>query len=190
MLFSERLTEQEEIEAKSSGREEMLDLLLCDFRAAFPDLTFELQLDAKIINAQAVRLGGKRIVTVYGGLAHHPRLGLESLTFILLHETGHHLAEGCRSRNDPSLACECRADHWATTTGAEKLELKSGRCLQLLVAIRELDEIMPARQNSGRKYSERVTTKSCWAKGWTSRSRALLEQVLPPTTKGCCISYI
>ena len=89
--------------------------LLCN-RKTFPDLTFQVLLDSSMINAMALRLHDKRNVTICGGLALHPRLATNSLTFILLHETGHHLAEGCRLPRDPALACECAADHWAATT--------------------------------------------------------------------------
>jgi hypothetical protein len=111
MLFCDRLSEQEVLEAKAANRESILETLLNDFRKAFPDLTFELQLDFTIINAQAMKLLDKPTITIYGGLALHPRLGAESLTLILLHEVGHLLAKGCRSGRDPSLACECASDH-------------------------------------------------------------------------------
>ena len=55
MLFCDRLSEQEVREAKTADRASLLELLLGDFRKAFPDLTFELQLDFAIINAQARR---------------------------------------------------------------------------------------------------------------------------------------
>ena len=69
MLFCDRLSEQEMREAKTADRASLLELLLGDFRKAFPDLTFELQLDFAIINAQALNRK-KPIVTIYGGLAH------------------------------------------------------------------------------------------------------------------------
>ena len=52
MLFCDRLSERELLEAKAADREGMLEMLLNDFRKAFPDLTFELQLDFTIVNAQ------------------------------------------------------------------------------------------------------------------------------------------
>jgi len=85
MLFSDRLSEQEMLEAKGARRQDLLDILLNDFRKAFPDLEFEPQLDFSIINAQAFTLGDKRIVAIFGGLALHPKLGAEALTFITLH---------------------------------------------------------------------------------------------------------
>jgi len=146
MLFCDHLSEQEVLEAKAANRERILEMLLNDFRMAFPDLTFELQLDFTIINAQAMKLKDKPTVTIYGGLALHPRLGAESLTFILLHEVGHHLAEGCRSGRDPTLACECASDYWAVTVGRDRLLQKSGRDIRMRVALEELNQVMSPRQ--------------------------------------------
>ncbi len=142
MLFCDRLSEQEVLEAKAANRENVLEMLLDDFRKAFPDVTFELQLDFTIINAQAMRLQDKPTVIIYGGLALHPRLGAELLTFIILHEVGHHLAGGCRSARDRSLACECASDYWAATLGADALLQKSGRRLRMRAALEELSRVM------------------------------------------------
>jgi peptidase M48-like protein len=189
MLFSDRLSEQEALEAKQAGRERLLEMLVADFRKTFPDLTFQVLLDSSMINAMASRLQDKRNVTVYGGLALHPRLAANSLAFILLHETGHHLAEGCRLVRDPALACECAADHWAATTGANLLQQRSGRCLRLDAAVQELSVIMTTRQKSNKRYARKHSTSACWAKTWTFRSTALLKQTRPPTNVGCCVAY-
>jgi hypothetical protein len=190
MLFCDRLYEREVLKANRTDRETLLNMLLCDFRNAFPDLSFELQLNFRIINAQALKLQDRRIVTIYGGLALHPKLGAESLSFIILHEAGHHLAEGCRSRHDPSLACECAADYWAATIGADRLQLRLGRRLHLAVATGELDHVMRPRQMSDRGYTKSTSTSGCWAREWSSRRRALLQGVRPPTSEGCCITYV
>src|SRR5215218_10350589 len=187
MLFSDRLTEQEVLEAKGPHSEELLDALLCDFRSSFPDLTFELQLGFRIIEAQALQLQDKRTVTLYGGLALHPRLGQDALTFILLHESGHHLAEGCPLPRDPSLACQCSADYWATTTGAETLKRKPGRCLRMSAVIIELNTVISPSHKSGGKYTGAGSTSGCWANGWPSRRQALFDQARPPAVPGCCI---
>ena len=189
MLFSDRLSEQEAMEAKQAGREGLLEMLVSDFRKTFPDLTFQVLLDSSMINAMASRLHDKRNVTIYGGLALHPRLAANSLTFILLHETGHHLAEGCRLVRDPALACECAADHWAATTGANLLQQRSGRCLRLDAAVLELSVIMSTRQKLNKRYARKPSTSACWAKTWTFRSAALLKQTRPPTNAGCCVTY-
>jgi hypothetical protein len=187
MLFSNRLSQQEML--KGPNRRALLDRLLNDFRKAFPDLTFDLQLDFSIINAQAHTLGDKRVVTLYGGVALHPKLRAESLTFIILHETGHHLAKGCRSKRDPSLACECAADHWALTVGRNTLLKKSGRRLRLKVALEELDQVMGSGQSRRDRYTKKASTFGCWAEGWFLRSRALFERAQPPMIKGHCITY-
>jgi hypothetical protein len=190
MLFCDRLSEQEVLEAKAANREGMLEILLNDFRKAFPDLTFELQLDFRIVNAQAMRLQDKPTVIIYGGLALHPRLGAESLTFIILHEVGHHLAEGCRSARDRFWACECASDHWAVTVGTDVLLQKSGRHLRIRAALEELNQVMSPRQPSKGMYTKRTSTTGCWARGWSLRSRALLERAHSPTITGCCITYV
>jgi hypothetical protein len=190
MLFCDRLSQEQLFEAKASDRENLLERLLEDFRKAFPELTFELQLDFRIINAQALKLEDRCIVSIYGGLALHPRLGANSLAFILLHEVGHHLAQGCRSRRDPSLACECAADHWAVTVGTDRLLQRSGRHLQMRVALQELNHIMSPRQPSQAKYTASGSTSGCWAQRWSSRHRALVQRARPPTISGSCISYI
>jgi hypothetical protein len=190
MLLCARLSEQEVLQAKAANREGILETLLSDFRKAFPDLTFELQLDFTIINAQAMRLPDEPTVTIYGGLALHPRLGPESLTLILLHEVGHHLAEGCRSGREPSLACECASDHWAVTVGKDILLQKSGRNLGMQAALAELDQVMSPRQPSKGRYSKRTSTSHCWAGGWLVRRRALLERTKSPAVAGCCITYV
>jgi hypothetical protein len=190
MLFSGRLSEREMLEGKGAKRRTLLDSLINDFRKAFPDLIFELRLDFSIINAQAFRLGDKRVVALYGGLGFHPRLGIETLTFIILHEIGHHVAKGCRSKRDPSLACECASDHWAVTAGADKLLKKSGRRLRLRAALTELDQIMGPRQAQKDGYTKRASTFGCWAEGWPLRSSALFERIQPPTIEGHCITHV
>jgi len=190
MLFSGRLSEQEVREAKRTNRQSVLEIILDDFRKAFPNLTFELQLDFTIINAQAIKLEDKSTVTLYGGLALHPRLGANSLTFILLHEVGHHLATGCRSGRDPSLACECASDCWAATAGMNTLLEKSGRSLQMRTALEELNRLMSPIQPEKGGYTKRIASSACWATEWHLRRRALLEQAQSPTNSGCCITYI
>jgi hypothetical protein len=189
MLFGDRLSEQEVLEAKAADRESLLDRLLRDFRKAFPDLTFEFQLDFLGINALAMRLQDSRNVTIYGGLALHPKLKADSLTFILLHESGHHLAEGCRLVRDPSLACECAADYWALTKGADQLRQRSGRHLDIAAAVAELSAVMSTGQALKSSYAKGRSSSICWTQTWILRSRALHERTPPPTDIGCCFSY-
>src|SRR5258706_16174848 len=113
MLFSERLSEREMLEAKDANRETLLDNLLNDFRKAFPELTFELRLDFAIVNAQAIPLKDNRIVAIYGGLWLHPNIGAQGLTLFILHQAGHHLSKGCRAIINPLPPLACAADRRA-----------------------------------------------------------------------------
>jgi hypothetical protein len=88
------------------------------------------------------------------------------------------------------LACECAADYWAATVGSDSLLQGSDRRLHLDVAIEELNQVMSPRQLSKRKYTKKTSPSDCWAREWSSRSRALFERARPPTIKGCCISYV
>jgi hypothetical protein len=186
MFFCSRLPEEDAVRAREAGREKLLQLLISDMHCAFPDLTFELRLNFRIINAQALRLPGKRIVILYGGLALHPDLAANSLALILLHEAGHHSASGCRLSCDPSLACECAADHWAATSGAETLLQRSGRQLSLEAAISELRRVIMPRQSGGDKYTKKTAASVCWAADWELRSRALLKRSRPPSALRRC----
>ena len=186
MFFCSRLPEEDAVRAREAGREKLLQLLISDMRCAFPDLTFELRLNFRIINAQALRLPGKRIVILYGGLALHPDLAANSLVLILLHEAGHLSASGCRLSCDPSLACECAADHWAATSGAETLLQKSGRQLSLEAAVAELQRVIMPRQSVGEKYTKKTAASVCWAADWELRSRALLKRSRPPSALRRC----
>jgi hypothetical protein len=190
MLFSDRLSDLEVLEAKAASRDNLSEMLVGDFRKAFPELTYELRLDFKTINAQALMLQNERLVTIYGGLALHPGLGTDALTLIILHETGHHLAEGCRLPRDPFLACECAADYWAATEGSDRLRQQSGRSLNMKTALVELGAIMNTGQRPKRRYSKNIPPSACWAKSWTLRSRALRKRTRSPATAGCCAKYI
>jgi hypothetical protein len=103
---------------RSRTRQAFLDETLNSFRLTFRELRFELDAKNNAVNAQALVLRAGRIVRLYGGLAFHPKVGEQLLTFVLLHETGHHLSSGCRLPWDQRLACECASDHWAVTEGA------------------------------------------------------------------------
>ncbi len=135
MLFGDFLPSVDE---PDRARIALLDAILLDFRKAFPELNFELRLDRRVVNAQAILLDEMRCVLIYGGLALHPNLAENSLTFVFLHEVGHHLALGPRLRFNPTLACDCVADSWAAQEGLGILHRKSGRRLKLREALDEL----------------------------------------------------
>jgi hypothetical protein len=183
MLFSDFLPADEQ---PDPARRELLDAMLVDFRKAFPKLHFEPRLDRKVINAQAIVLNGKRCVVIYGGLALNPKLGEDSLTFILLHEAGHHCAVGARLPYDLSIACDCVSDYWAAREGANILFRKSGRQFRMGRVISELDLVMGPRQESELQYAEKRTPSCCWNRQWSHRRIALqAERPLLPT--GVCV---
>lgn len=168
----------------------MLDQILEDFRRTFPDLNFDLRPEFRIINAQAITLAQERCVILYGGLAYHPWLDENSLTFVLLHETGHHLAEGRKLPFYSNLACECSADHWAGTKGAELLLKKSGRRLTLRLAVEELGRILEVQEQLAephyKKY-KKLPLSSCWNCDWFRRKNAILQQKAQPEDTNCDI---
>src|SRR5579859_3429282 len=88
------------------------------FNTQFPKVLYELVQKPMLVNAQALVVRGQRIVKLFGGLALHPLIERDALMFALLHETGHHLAEGPRLPWNPFLACECQADLWARSEAA------------------------------------------------------------------------
>ena len=89
--------------------------------------------------------GAGRHVNIYGGLAFHPKLGLDSLVLATLHEAGHHLSVGSRSPQNVTLACECAADFWSVTEGAFLLRERSGRHFRLDIALEEFSRIGSGR---------------------------------------------
>jgi hypothetical protein len=168
MLFGDFLPE---VHPKPE-RVALLDTMLVDFRTSFPDLHFELRLDRRVINAQAILLDGKRCVLIYGGLALHPRLAENSLTFVFLHEAGHHLAVGPRLPFNLSLACDCVADNWAAGEGSEILHRKSGRRLQIGKALNELEYLINAGQES-ELHHPKVQISKCRNHKWALRKNGL-----------------
>jgi hypothetical protein len=105
-------------------------------------------------------------------MALHPKLGEQSLTFVFLHEAGHHFGVGPRRPFDPSLACDCVADSWAAQEGAEILFQETGRRLQLAKAVGELDLLMAGEQDYDLPPPE-MHDWSCWNKTWAQRRHAL-----------------
>ncbi|UXR65897.1 hypothetical protein EZJ49_06505 [Bdellovibrio bacteriovorus] len=65
---------------------ELLDL----FARNHPDIIFQGSWTNDTLNAQALRFDQTRVVVVYGGLARHPSMTLDSLTLMICHEVGHH----------------------------------------------------------------------------------------------------
>jgi hypothetical protein len=174
MLFSDFLPS---VTCPDTSRLALLNAILFDVQTAFPDLCFELRLDRRVINAQAILLDEKRCVLIYGGLALHPSLAEASLTFVFLHEAGHHMGMGPRLPFNLSLACDCVADHWAAGEGAEILYRNSGRQLEIGEALNELESLMSDRRESGLHHSEKIS--NCWNRSWSQRKGALRALLLP-----------
>jgi hypothetical protein len=104
------------------------------------------------------------------GLALHKAIGQDALIFVLLHEAGHHLAQGPRLPFCSSLACECASDAWAVPEGAVRLSHKAGRTFSMEEAICELGSLMPARV-SGRTHFPSLRV-SCWQSKWKAKQNA------------------
>lgn len=169
---------------QSKARRKAVGALIDDFGTAFPAIEFRLAQVSKVINAQATLFGESRAVLLYGGLAFHPRIGIDGLCFALLHETGHHLASGGRLPWDPRLACECAADAWAATTGAGKLLEKTGRDFDLKLALNEL-ALLEVSEGSGDGHcheEKRAAGESaaCWSKSWRARQKGILAKRAVP----------
>lgn len=164
----------------SEGRRILLEEILAGFRLAFSNIEFVLFAESSIINAQAIMLGSNRQVRLYGGLAFHPAVCRDGLIFILLHETGHHLASGCRLPWTPWLACECVADRWATNQGIATLRIRAEEEYQLAAALREIDAL--ACHSSDPKDRQPLDEdridhrKNCWAANWETRKKFLLRR--------------
>jgi hypothetical protein len=173
MLFGERLLC--EVTTRSfRDRNIFLESLIADFSRAFPCISFELELEIKLINAQAIRTVDSRYVKIYGGLGMHPKLGPNSITFVTLHEVGHHLSNGRCSGYYDVLACECASDLWAVTDGADVLRETSGNALNLLVALDELSCILDENAWPSPGCDTDHLSASCWSRGWSVRKSALM----------------
>lgn len=180
MLFCERLPASVLNSVPREQRRRECTKILADFATSFPSVKYRPLLDINLINAQAVTTLAARYVNLYGGLVFHPGIGEQSLLIVLLHETGHHLSPGRRSSINQTLACECEADHWAITEGADLLARQSGRVLQLAVAVQELSCIHSLAQRA----SQCLAPLRCWSGDWSARKQALLRQI--PARGDCC----
>ena len=102
---------------RSCARRALLSKTIELLESCFPSINIRLLDHISAVNAQASRSNGECIVDIFGGLAFHPEVGAEALTFALLHEIGHHLGSGARMTPGSPLACDCAADHWTILKG-------------------------------------------------------------------------
>jgi hypothetical protein len=174
---------------RSAQRLSSLTKLVAIFESAFPSVHYRILEQVGAVNAQASFSNGKHLVDIFGGLAFHPAIRHGGLAFTLLHETGHHLGQGCKSVQGckfpwAQLACECSADRWAITDGRRALR-SSGADFRLEAALRQIEQAVAPKV---RKIpSRRAARTNCWSMNWQKRKRALLE-VQSAILKTCEIS--
>jgi hypothetical protein len=167
LIFSEPHLENLSVLRQSRERRALLAEIFSSFTLIFPTIALELIDDSGAINAQAVVVGGRRCVRLYGGLAFHPLAGRGSVSFGILHEIGHHLARGCRLPSDQRLACHCAADHWAATKGAKSVAAVMN--FNLRSVLDEMDLILEKREDVTPACRDK-----CWALTWSCRKQSIL----------------
>lgn len=84
-------------------------------------MKYEIDLDIPIANAQALGDPICRRVRLFGGLIRHRSLTSAALTFVVAHETGHHLGGEPRHPVLHWLSSEERATQWAVDVGLPKI---------------------------------------------------------------------
>lgn len=92
-------------------------VVMHQFEACFPELTYDMDLAVGLANAQAFRDRELKRVRLYGGLVRHRRIGSAGLAVALAHETGHHLGGAPYLKFYRLLSSEERATEWAMTVG-------------------------------------------------------------------------
>jgi hypothetical protein len=183
MLFSEQsctfaLGQQD----SSAQRHSLLAELLAAFQRTFPEVQYQIFPDLNLLNGQALILGNRRIVRLYGGLALHPVMGPDGLAFALLHETGHHLSIGARLPWNPLIACECVADYWALNLGRKMLSDSTGWTVNIPKALDEVSGLLEVNEPEIMPKTER---DSCWARHWNDRRASILEERSAPADRTC-----
>jgi hypothetical protein len=188
MLFESNSLHQVE-GYRHSERGDLLRVLFLDFRKTFPKIEFELHVESRTINAQAIIHGEARIVRLYGGLAFHLLAESDLLVFTLLHEVGHHLSSGGRLAFCDSLGCECAADRWALTRGLSSLKERAGRTLDVEKAIASLDALETAVTSLRAIAPEgKDGLPRCWALDWSKRKLHLAGFIPMPVVRRCHLS--
>lgn len=167
-----------ELQDRSSRRRDILEPVFQAVRAAFSSIEFSVLGNISAINAQACISNSVRRVNVCGGLAYHPAIGHDALVFVLLHETGHHLSNGCRMRWFPELACDCAADHWAVTEGRE-IVARHGCDYVVIRALEQIEEASGARS----KPVSKTPNSRCPSLDWRRRRRQLQSGTIFPKAK-------
>lgn len=99
----------------SSMTQEIAREISDHFRRFYPDVVYHVDWDDETVNAFAWREGGRRHVSLLGGLLRHKALGREGVALVLAHELGHHY--GGAPTYPSGLSCEGQADYWAGSVG-------------------------------------------------------------------------
>lgn len=111
-------------------------------RFQFPTIACDVLWRSDSVNAQAYRLGRRRCVRIYGGLARHRALGPEGLAIALVHEIGHHEAGPPFDHWSGLICSDERADRWAVQSGLPRLWGKAVTRNRLAVGVGQLTEII------------------------------------------------
>jgi hypothetical protein len=185
MLFSEQsstfaLGRQE----SSAQRHSLLAELLAAFQRTFPEIQYQIFPELNLLNGQALILGTRRIVRLYGGLALHPAIGRDGLAFALLHETGHHRSHGARLPWNRLIACECAADYWAFNLGRKIFSNSTGWTVNIPNALDEVNCILEVNKPEIILKAER-DSNACWGKLWNDRKASIREERSPPADHRC-----
>ncbi len=112
--------------------------LLEKFQSCFPAITYDMDLEVELANAQAFLDDKGKRVRLYGGLVRHRRVGSAGLAVALAHETGHHLGGPPFLQFYRWLSSEERATEWALTVGMQKA---FGRRRVAAIAKRGVDQL-------------------------------------------------
>jgi hypothetical protein len=171
------LHRQTAIGARTRGRVERLRLverLFDEFGHSFPGIVFELQSASETVNAQAIIRHDGRIVRLYGGLAFHDAADENFLAFVLLHELGHHNAQGGRMGGNGALACECASDHWLRNIALPELN----RVIDMDAVVAKIDKFWFCANST-------VAGRNCWAANWNRRRKILSGKTLCRSVAAC-----
>lgn len=176
LFFEHKISDSAKVQSNGARHDETVRLINL-MENVFGQIVFVFRPTIPIINAQALFLNGKRSVILFGGLAYNPSTNTDLLTFILLHEIGHHLGGGNRLPWNPFLACECSADRFAVGDGMALVKAVSGAEYSLNTAIQKLQGLITASNDfatgSNFNNSNGTDCQGCWATDWRKRKQAL-----------------
>ena len=191
MLFSEQSSSFALCKDNSAQRHSLLSKVLAPFQSTFPEVQYQIFPELNLLNGQALILKAQRIVRLYGGVALHPAMGRDGLGFALLHETGHHLADGPRLPWNPLIACECAADFWAFDLGHKMLSNSTGWAVNIPKALDEVSALVETEVKGAEiwpKIGERDFW-ACWANRWHDRRSSILAKRSIPSDHACSLNY-